>query len=186
MFVHFNLLCVSISSVGLYSVPLRKVDKTLCWLQWLTVIFFDGSTKRLYKSLVLIEIRAGLQDNVLADLLPLCQDGRTKSASLIAIQPRCTDVPDWVTNFCRATHLRVVTVLILSATVASWHPTGATLAEGQSETLSCNPAQTCVSQSQIVSDGSGINGFLSCNTLQRIFFHCTGTRTCLTYCLLTH
>ena len=36
----------------------------------------------------------------------------------------------------------IVTVLLVSAMVASWHPTGAALAEGRSRTSSCNPAQT--------------------------------------------
>ena len=35
----------------------------------------------------------------------------------------------------------IVTIVMLSAMVASWHPTGATLAEGRSGTLSCNPSQ---------------------------------------------
>ena len=72
-----------------------------------------------------------------ADLLPKWQ----KVSQSRAIQPRCTDAPDWVTTSAiEATFLGIVTVLILSGTVASWHPAGATLAEGLSGTLSCNPA----------------------------------------------
>ena len=49
-------------------------------------------------------------------------------------RPRLAD------NFCRATHLLgIVTVSILSATVTSWHPTGVSLVEGRSRTLSCKP-----------------------------------------------
>ena len=52
-----------------------------------------------------------------------------------------TDVPDWVTTPAVQPHLvGIVTVLIFSAMVASWHPTGVTLAEGRSGTLSCNPS----------------------------------------------
>ena len=72
---------------------------------------------------------AGLHNNVPADLLPKWQKVRQSRAT----QPRSTDVPDWGTSLCRGTHLSgIVTVLILSAMVASWHPTGATLAEGGS------------------------------------------------------
>ena len=44
-------------------------------------------------------------------------------------------------NFCHANpHFGIVTVF-LSAVVATWHPTGTTLAEGRSGMLACNPAQ---------------------------------------------
>ena len=95
---------------------------------------------------------ARLHDNVPADLLPRWQ----KVLQSRAAQLRCNDVPDWVTTFCRATRLLgIVTILILSAVVVSWHPTGATLAaEGRSGTLSCNPAQadlvTCCSGTEAV------------------------------------
>ena len=52
------------------------------------------------------------------------------------------DVPDWVITSTVRTHIfRIVTVFILTAMGASWHPTGATLAESWSGTMSCNPAQ---------------------------------------------
>ena len=45
-------------------------------------------------------------------------------------------------NVCGATHLYgIVTVIMLIAIFVSWHPAGATLTEGRSGTLSCNPAQ---------------------------------------------
>ena len=68
-----------------------------------------------------------------------CQGGR-KSASLIrATQPRCTDFPpDWVTTSA------VQPIFWDSDMVTSWHPTGATLAEGWSGTLSCNSAQSSI------------------------------------------
>ena len=73
---------------------------------------------------------------------PIYRQGGRKLRQSRATQPRCIDVPDLGDNFCRATHLvGIVTVLILSAMVGSWHPTGASLAEGRSGTLSCNPAQ---------------------------------------------
>ena len=82
--------------------------------------------------------RAGLHDNVSADLLPYWQKVRQSRAT----QPRYTDVPDWVktTSAMQPAFLGIVTVLMLSAMVASWHPTGATLAEGRSGTSSCNRA----------------------------------------------
>ena len=42
---------------------------------------------------LIVNYRAGLHDNVLADLLPRWQKVRQSRAT----QPRCTDVPDWVT-----------------------------------------------------------------------------------------
>ena len=68
-----------------------------------------------------------------------CQGGRTSAASPRATQPRCTDVPDWVTTSAvQPTFGGLVTVCILIAMIASWHPTGATLAEGRrSGMLSC-------------------------------------------------
>ena len=88
-------------------------------------------------------VRAGLHDNVPADLslLPWWQ----KVRQFRATQPRCTDVPShnyFGDNFCQQkyTFWSIVTVLILSVMVAGWHPTGATLVEGRSGTLSCNPA----------------------------------------------
>ena len=77
---------------------------------------------------------AGLHDNVTADLLPKWQKVRQSRAT----QPRCTDVPDWVTasafwdrdsfNFkCHGRHLA---------------PNRCNLGGGSgwSGTLSCNPA----------------------------------------------
>ena len=58
-----------------------------------------------------------------------------------ATQPRCIDVPDWVTTSAvQPTLWGVVIGLIVSVMVASWHPIGATLAEGRSGTLSVQPS----------------------------------------------
>ena len=48
--------------------------------------------------------------------------------------------------FCRAKYASfgIVTVLMLSAMVASWHPTGATLAEGRSGIWCCRANQPCI------------------------------------------
>ena len=68
-----------------------------------------------------------------------CQGDR-KSASLVQLSPdEITSHIGWQLLPCN-TPFGIVTVLILSAMVASWHPTGATLAEGWPGTLPCNPA----------------------------------------------
>ena len=60
--------------------------------------------------------RAGLHDNVPADLRPRWKKVRQSRAT----QPRCTVVPDFVTNFWRATHLfGVVTVLVVRSPVGT-------------------------------------------------------------------
>ena len=60
-----------------------------------------------------------------------CQDGR-KSASLEQLSSdTLTSQTGWQLVPC-GTPFGIVTVFILSATVASWHPTCATLAEGRS------------------------------------------------------
>ena len=53
-----------------------------------------------------------------------CQGGRKSASLVLATQPRCTVVPDWLTSFAVQTHLLgLVTVFIWSAMmVASWHP----------------------------------------------------------------
>ena len=65
-----------------------------------------------------------------------CQGGR-RSASLVQlIRPdvgRPTDVPDWATTSAvQATFWELVTVLMISAMVASWHPTRCNLKGGGS------------------------------------------------------
>ena len=72
-----------------------------------------------------------------------CQGGR-KYASLVQLGPEVVTSQIWVTTstVCNPP-FEIVTVLILSAMVASWHPSGATLAEGRSGTL-CNPVQSPV------------------------------------------
>ena len=84
--------------------------------------------------------RAELHDTVPADLLH-------KVADIPLVSCNSAQTPRLGVNSCRArvfgaTHLLgMVTVLILSAVVASWHyPIGAALAEGRSGMLSCNPA----------------------------------------------
>ena len=70
-----------------------------------------------------------------------CQGGR-KSASLVHLSPDAlTSQIGWQLLPCNPS-FGIATVLISIATVASLHPTGATLAEGWSGTLSCNPTQT--------------------------------------------
>ena len=56
----------------------------------------------------------------------------------------------------------IVTVLMVSAMVASWHPTGATLAErvGVGRTLSCEPAQLPPVLLMRISAPCRPNGFL--------------------------
>ena len=99
-----------------------SISRTALWLWW---------------SCASSDVWAGLHNNVPANLLPRWH----KVHQSRAIQPRCTDVPDWVTNFCHATHLLGYWQFsfLSRAMVASWHPTGATLGEGRSGTLSCNP-----------------------------------------------
>ena len=63
-------------------------------------------------------------------VLPRWQKVRQSRATT---QPRCIDVSGWVTTSAvQNPPFEMVTVLILSATVARWQPTGATLAEGRS------------------------------------------------------
>ena len=63
------------------------------------------------------------------------------SASLVQLIPGALTSQTGF-HLWRAAHfLEIVTVLIVSAVVASGHPTGAALAEGRSGTLSCNPTQ---------------------------------------------
>ena len=85
-----------------------------------------------------IQSRAGLHDHVPADLLSRWQ----KVCQSRATQLRCTGIPDWVTTSACNPPFGIVTVVILNAMVASWHPIGAALVEGQSGTLSFNPAQS--------------------------------------------
>ena len=68
-----------------------------------------------------------------ADLLPRRQKCPCNSA-----QMHLTSQTRWQLPPCNPP-FGIMTVLILSAMVASWHPTGATLVEGRSGTLSCNP-----------------------------------------------
>ena len=76
-----------------------------------------------------------------ANLAQAPSHGGRRSANLVQLSP---DTPTaqigWQLLLCNPP-FGTVTVLSLSATVASWHPTGAPLAESRSGTLSCNPAE---------------------------------------------
>ena len=80
-----------------------------------------------------------LHDNVPANLLPRWQ----KFSQSHATPPRCTDVPDWVkTSAVQPTVWNSDSFNFkCHGGQFSWHPTGATLAEGWSGTLSRNPTQ---------------------------------------------
>ena len=71
-----------------------------------------------------------------------CQGGRTSAASPRATQPTCTDVPDWVTTSAVQHLWRLVTVLILSAMIASLAPNRCNLGGGSTvwDVVVHNPA----------------------------------------------
>ena len=73
---------------------------------------------------------AGLHDNVPVFFLLL---GWQKVRQFRATQTRCLHSPRLSDNFCRAKPpFGIATVLMSSAMVASWYPSGATMSEGRS------------------------------------------------------
>ena len=84
-----------------------------------------------------LDFRAGLHHNIPAGLPPRWQKVRQS----LAPQPRYIDVPEWVTTSAvQPTFWDSDRFNFECHMVASWHPTGATLAGGLSGTLSCNRA----------------------------------------------
>ena len=95
----------------------------------------------LYQRLLDTITSAGLHD-VKADLLPRWQ--KVSSVSLVKLSPDALASQIGRQLLPCSPPFGIVTVLILSPIITSWHPTGATLAQGRSGTMLCNPAQNHV------------------------------------------